>query len=302
MSSYSKFGIPDDFEEILTELKQRTLKWQTLYHSGTKINSQATISFHSALTDKPFGNLVLVPGLATNSKIDPLTKSITYWGLTHQYNVFTIDTILGDFETNVNQDNAYKYTFDEVKNILHQTFRFITPYTNQKACITGHCISTILITAIFNDYVKNNQQNPFHSAIFFAPWPEITKQKYTAMEAYYKILQNQPKPWGDITKAKIQHLKYVLSLYKLRHLDIQQQFEPEIMNKWQIPVTFVAANRDNIAPASHINTNVDILRSLPNGKYFNYLRFPNATHTFHNAYQDTDSVLQLIKSQRKKIR
>ena len=95
MSRFAKFGIPNNFDELLPGLRSKTLKWETVCRSGTKINSTANISFYQ--TTNSYGTFILIPGLATNADVDPLMKSITFWALTHRYNIVKMDTFINDF-------------------------------------------------------------------------------------------------------------------------------------------------------------------------------------------------------------
>ena len=298
--NFDKLALPKDFEEKLPELKQRTLKWQTLYNSGTEINSSATISFHEALGVSPIGNLILVPALATNSKIDPLMKSVTYWGLTHRYNITNIDTFLGDFEADITPDNIKQFTYLEFKSLLHQTFKFIAPYTTKNACVIAHCIGSVGVTGVFNDYIKNSEKLPVQSAVFFSPWPKMAVQRYDAIKVLRKRMENNPDVLDTNTKKKIQHMNFISTLQEFGLIMFDVKFEPEIINQWKIPVTFVSAGRDNIAPATRVSEKFNVLHNMSNGHYFKYMYLPAATHTFQNAHKDTNAIVNLIKNQRRR--
>lgn len=296
--NFDKLTLPNNFEEKLPELKQRTLKWQTVYNSGTEINSSATISFHEVLDGQPIGNLVLVPALATNSKIDPLMKSVTYWGLTHKYNITNIDTFLGDFETEITPDNIKQFSYLEFKSLLHQTFKFIAPYTAKNTCVMAHCIGSVGVTGVFNDYIRNGEKLPVQSAVFFSPWPKMASQRYDALKVLRNRIEKKNTTPDAVTKKKIQHMNFVSTLQEFGLIMFDVKFEPEIINQWKIPVTFVAAGRDNIAPATRVCEKFNLLHKMPNGNYFKYLYLPGATHTFQNAYKDKNAIIKLIKNQR----
>ena len=51
MNNYLHIGVPENFNDLLPELKAKTLKWETVCYSGTKINNNAKISFYSAITN-----------------------------------------------------------------------------------------------------------------------------------------------------------------------------------------------------------------------------------------------------------
>jgi len=296
--NFDKLTLPNNFEEKLPELKQRTLKWQTVFNSGTEINSSATISFHEVLDGRPIGNLVLVPALATNSQIDPLMKSITYWGLTHKYNITNIDTFLGDFETEITPDNIKQFSYLEFKSLLYQTFKFIAPYTTKNTCVIAHCIGSVGVTGVFNDYIRNGEKLPVQSAIFFSPWPKMPAQQYDALQVLRKRMEKNKDKQDIVMQKKIQHMNFVSTLQEFGLIMFDVKFEPEIINQWKIPVTFVAAGRDNISPATRVSENFNTLHNMQNGRYFNCLYLPNAPHSFKNAYKDKNAIIKLIKNQR----
>ena len=294
-----KLALPQDFEEKLPELKQRTLKWQTVYNSGTDINSSATISFYEQTNGAPIGNLVLLPALAANTNIDPLMKSVIYWGLTHKYNITCIDTFLSDFETEIGPNNIKQFTYSEFKGLVHQSFKFITPYIIKNTCVIAHCIGSVGITGVFNDCVTNGEKIPVQSAIFFAPWPKTSNQRFNALKTLQKRMEKHPENLVDAKiQKKFQHIKFTSTLQELGLMASDVKFEPEIINQWKIPVTYIAAGHDNIAPASRIAENFNVLHNMSNGKYFKYIYLPNANHTFHVSPNDTKTIISIIKSSR----
>lgn len=302
-----KLGIPENFEEKLPELKAKTLKWETIYNSKTEINSKTTISFYQPINENNVGNLVLIPGLATNSRIDPLMKAIQYWGLTHRYNIVNIDSFLGDFENDISIEKIQNNTYPELKTVLTESIKFVQPYiANKHSCIIGHCVSATAITDILNDCVKQGKPMPVQSAILFAPFPKIPQSKYDAiMLRRIQITEAEQKNLivlDPVTKLKIQHMQFVCAMQNfvtsVEHID----FEPNIVAQWGIPVSFVVAGRDKISPASRAKENFELLLKEHGTTEPKYLYLPERKHAFEQLYKSYSDIIEIIKSQRKKIK
>lgn len=297
----SKLGIPENFAEKLPDLKSKTLKWETIYKSGTQINSKSTISFYQSLTPN-VGNLILIPGLASNSKIDPLMKAIQYWGLTHRYNIINIDSFLGDIENDVTPDNIHNNTYPELKTVLTGSIKFVQPYTmNKHTCVIGHCVSASLITDILNDCVKNQEQVPVQSAILFAPFPKIPQSKYDAIMSRRMQIETENKNISildPVTTLKLKHMKFVCAMQEFVKSVENVAFEPKIIAQWGIPVSFVVAGRDKISPASRAKENFELLSKESGPTKPQYLYLPERKHTFEQLYANYKDIIQIIKTQR----
>lgn len=299
MRLYKEFGIPENFEEQLPELKTKTMKWETVCYSGTATNSKSTISFYKPIENKILGNLILVPGLATNSRVDPLMKSIQYWGLTHHYNIVNIDTFLNDFEQADNHEFIAKNTYPELKTILKQSIQFIRSHIdNNHTCIIGHCLSSTAITDVLNEFTKKRQPLPVQSAIFFAPWPIIPKSKFDTLKAYITKTESNPLPIDSATRLKIQQKKFVYAMQNVVHQIEDSKFEPSIVAQWGIPVSYIVAGRDKTAPADRAKAHIELLTKEQGSTKFDYLYLPERQHTFENLYQEAKNIISVIKTQR----
>ena len=297
----SRLGLPENFADELPNLKSKTLKWETSYKSGTQINSETTISFYQGL-NPAIGNLILVPGMATNSKVDPLMRLIQYWGLTHRYNIINIDSFLGDFEKDVTADNANNYTYSELKVGLSGSIRFIQPIVADKhTCIIGHCVSTTIITDIFKEYIKNREEIPVQSAIFFAPFPKFTKSKFDIIAtkcAQMKKKNKSTENLDPITALKLKHMKFICAMHGFIETVENIPFEPEIVARWGIPVSLVIAGRDSISPATRAKENFERILKEQGTTKLQYLYLPERKHTFEQLYKNYNDIIQIIKTQR----
>ena len=301
----SKLGIPENFEDKLPDLKAKTLKWETLYKSGTQVNSKTTISFYQS-SNPAIGNLILVPGMATNSTIDPLMKMIQYWGLKHRYNIINIDSFLGDIEKDITPDNAHNCTYSELKTVLSGSIRFIQPHTvNKHTCIIGHCVSTTVITDVLNDIVKNKETLPVQSALFFAPFPKFTKSKYDTVVTKRAQLEIESKNVANldpITALKLKHMRFICAMHEFVETAGNVVFEPKIIAQWGIPVSLIAAGRDKISPATRIKENIEQINNEQGTTKLQYLFLPESKHTFEQLYKSYNDIIQIIKTNRNKTK
>lgn len=297
----SQLGIPEDFADKLPDLKLKTLKWETVYKSGTQINSKTTISFYQSL-NPAIGNLILVPGMATNSKIDPLMKPIQYWGLTHRYNIINIDSFLGEIEKDISPAIINGDTYSELTTALSGSIRFIQPHIADKhTCIIGHCVSTTIITDILNDIVKNKEALPVQSAIFFAPFPKFTKSKFDTIVAKHTQLEIESQNTinlDPITALKLKHMKFICSMHGFIEAAGNIEFKPDIFAQWGIPVSLVAAGRDKISPATRIKENLETLSKEHGTTKLQYLFLPERKHIFEDLYTNYNDIIQIIKTHR----
>lgn len=305
MYSRKKIGIPENFDELLPDLKSKTLKWEAVCYSGTKINSSSTITFHQPVVSGSYGTLILIPGLATNNDFDPLMKSITYWALTHKYNVVHISTFINDFMNPVSPEQLAKNTYQEFQDIINQSLTFIQPYTlNQYSMVIGHCASANGIIDAFNNRVKNSEEIPVSSALLFAPWPKTPSQEYenSVLHLLTNEIERQSKmsELDFISKIKLGHMNFLYSMNNFRSEIDNVTFEPDLMVKWDIPVTFVAAQRDKLSKPERVQKNYETLAGVSNN--FKYLYLVNRKHSFEKLYTDSQAIINLIKSQKPKRR
>lgn len=297
----SKLGTPENFADELPDLKSKTLKWKTVYKSGTQTNSETTISFYQSL-NPAIGNLILVPGMASNSEIDPLMKLIQYWGLTHRYNIINIDSLLGEIEKDISPDSVNSHTYSELITALSGSIKFIQPHiVNKHTCIIGHCVSTTIITDVLNNIVKNKKSLPVQSAIFFAPFPKFTKSKFETVVAKRAQLEKENENIANldpVTELKLKHIRFICAMHKFIETVENISFEPKIIAQWGIPVSLVAAGRDKISPATRIKENLETLSKEHGTTKLQYLFLPERKHIFEDLCTNYNDIIQIIKTHR----
>lgn len=310
MKQYKQFGVPKNYSELLPALKEKTLKWQTVCYSGTKINSFATISYYATTSTNPYGNIILSPGMCTNTNIDPLMKTLTYWALSHRHNVITFNTFLGDFYEIPTLQTARKITYKEFVSVLESCVKFIEPYsTNQQNILIGHSAGATGIIDALNNIVKKGNKINLTSVMLFAPWPG--SQWFNSLKniVYARCTSNNlTTPYGMLPIVNIfdtyecGHTRYVTLMPKFLSDMTATQFRPDLMNQWGTYITIVAGEKDKKTSLELLQERFDELqKTTKNHNRFKFIVLPNAKHSFLDVYENNQSIIRLIQSQRRKI-
>ena len=310
MDRYKQFGIPNNFDELLPDLKSKTLKWETVCYSGTKINQSAKISYYATISTSPYGDIILSPGLGTNTDIDPLMETITYWGLTHRYNIITLNTFLGNFIDQPSFEQAQNNTYPEFVSLLESCVKFIEPYSiASKNILIGHSAGATGIIDALNNIAKKEEKININSVMLFAPW--VSKEWFDAFrdmiyqrcesnkfENPHKILPIMNIFDADLTKKA----RYMSIMPKFLTEMTDSPFRPDLMNKWNTYITIIAGSKDRKISTKALQERFQELEKQPNRNLFQFITLPDAKHSFLQIYKDNQSVISLIKSQRKRLR
>ena len=165
--------IPDNYYEILNELKDKHFCWETNFCSRTENRTIGHIT-HYSIDNSPAQNcLILIPGLASNTRTEPLMKVVEYWALTHRHDVYCLDTFLGDFLPFVSQELAEKHTFDEFINLVDTGMDIIEKDVKSKnyrhSCLIGHSAGAIGAFEIYNRRIRERKKLRFSASVMFAP-------------------------------------------------------------------------------------------------------------------------------------
>ena len=310
MDRYKQFGIPSNFDELLPDLKSKTLKWETVCYSGTKINQSAKISYYATISTNPYGDIILSPGLGTNTDIDPLMKMLTFWALTHRHNVITLNTFLGEFSENPSFEQAQINTYPEFVSLLESSIKFIEPYSMaSKNILIGHSAGATGIIDALNNIAKKEEKININSVMLFAPWASeewhetfkelvYTRCKSNNFENPNKILPIMNIFDADLTKTS----RYMSIMPKFFNDMDNSPFRPDLMNKWNSYITIIAGEKDKKAPKEVLEQRFQELEKQSNRNLFKFIVLPNAKHSFLHIYENNQSVISLIKSQRKRLR
>ena len=307
MILYNKFGIPDNFRDLLPELKARTLLWEKVCHSGTDINSSATVSYYAANVTNPYGNIILSPGLATNTDIDPLMKLLIFWALSNKYNVFTFNTFLGNFQNAPSFEQAKNNTYTEFVTLLEICIKLTAQYSmNQTNIIVGHSAGAAGITDALNSIASKNEKNNINSVLLFAPWLCLEWRDYIKEVIYKRSISNKfDNPHNILPFTNIFDMqetgtnRYISVLPKFLDDMCTSPFRPDLMSKWDTHITIVAGEKDKKSPPYLVQKRYKELKKYRNKKHLKFVLLSGAKHNFLNVYQRKRSVITLIKSQRR---
>ncbi len=306
MNRTKQFAVLSEFKSFLDEIKAKTLKWQTVCYSGTHNNQTATISYYASLNPNSIGDIVLFPGLATNSNLDPLIKNIMFWGLNHRRNIITIDTFLGDFKEIPLAEYADKNTYPEFVSLIEQSIIFIQPYTiPKKNILIGHSAGATGLTDAINNLTTKNTKINAGSVMLFAPCfgtqrlDVINKQIERRLESNKKdmpqnllSLINAFDVW---TSGKIRHV-YISSNFIQDLFTID--FRPDLMNKWNTNVTLVAAQQDEKVSFQFLQQCYKQLEQQSNSDLFRFVVLQNTPHSILKPKENNRDVIRIVKNQK----
>ena len=299
MDRFTQFGVPDNFNKLLPDLKAKSLKWEAVCYSGTEINNSAKIHYYSASVLYPLGDLILSPGLGTNTDIDPLMKMLTYWGLTHKYNIMTIDTFLGDFLNLPSLEVAQKNTYHEFISSLESSIKFIEPYSlKHKNILIGHSAgATGVIDALNSMTIKNEKINLF-SVMLFAPWASAQWGKVFKEIVYKRCNFNNPNKILPVTNMFNNHIGYMNIMPQFITDKDNMPFRPDLMNNWGTYTTIIAGEYDKKAKPEDLQKKFSELKKQPNHSRFRFIVLPKAKHSFLSIYKNNQCAISLIQSQK----
>lgn len=301
-------AIPNNFAENLPNLKEQTLKWSIDIKLDGENFHAGDISYYS-VGDAARGNFILVPGLASNTATEPLMKALTWWSLTNRYNVYCLDTFLGDFKPTVTMDDAVRNTIPKFIDVVDTGLDIIGKHCDGAwTCMVGHSLGANATFEILNRRVIANQPTHLSAAIVFAPF--VCKSCLEWIVDYQRKRQCPP----DISDAEFKN--YPLGMCspqdaamskQIRYISVLPKFfddldkmtpKPHLMNKYDIPVTIVAGGRDKKAPLERLQGIYETMRRMSNASKFKLVVFPKSKHSFINQYRDYAAVVNLIKSVR----
>lgn len=303
MNKFEALGLPKNFKDLLPELQTKTIQWEANCYSGTEINNKATISYYASLR-APYGNIVLCPGLGTNTQIDPLSNMIIFWALTHRFNVITLNTFLGQFYTKPTPEQAQRNTYPEFITLLQNCIQYIAKYCIGTNIMIGHSAGATGVINAMNNITSTGQTTNINSVMLFAPWASIKWHSYLKKIICTK-LQTKTPPFLPITNIFDTQLngkmRFVpISPDFLKNMD-QTPFNPDLMNNWGSYITIIAGEKDRKTSTTLLTKRFEVLKQQPNKDKFSFIVLPGAKHSFLEIYKNNQSVISLIKSQKDKL-
>ena len=302
--------IPTNYMDKLPDLRDKTFVWKQEFSSKTKLTS-GQITYYAVREDilPPRGNLVLAPGLASNTQTEPLMCALTYWALTNRYNIYALDTFWGDFKPEISEVLAANNTLPEFIDLMEIGLDTITEMAvGRWTSVIGHSLGGTGVLEVFNRHVLQNKPIKYSAAILFAPfvvrdWNATTK-KFIKKNQYPQLSEEDfaNAPIGlvsphDLSEHKI--ARYI-SLYPKVYDDIDKlKPRPDLIAKYNIPITFVAGGKDKKSPPEYIRGIYNDVLKYPNSKTrIRFVEFPNSKHSFMKQHTDWFSILRLLKAQR----
>ncbi len=299
--------IPPDFGLELQDLKTQAFQWSMKYSINPENNPTSNITYYATDGRQPRANLILIPGLASHSKTEPLMHVVTYWGLKYKYNVFALDTFLGDFEPRISADKAEQNTYDALLKSIDTGLNLIQKHcAGEYTCVIAHSISATATLEVLNKYATENKPAPVSAAIVFAPY--VSAGWHTTLKGILRKrfdLEHLSDTEFNNTPIGLSNPLALLNYPEWRYISILPKFldnsecEPDIkaMSKYKIPVTLVGGGRDRKAPIEDLRSLYQTLRTAPNGNLFRFVEFPTSKHSFLDQHKDWSAILRLIQSQ-----
>lgn len=305
--------IPDNYSDALKELKDKLFAWEMHFSSRTENKTIGHVT-HYAVNNTPSDNcLILIPGLGSNTRTEPLMKVIEYWALMNKHDIYCLDTFLGDFLPDVSQDLAEKHSFTEYINLIDTGLDVIEKDVKDKkyaySCLIGHSAGATSTFEIYNKRIREHKKLRFKASIMFAPYLDHSFTTY--IQDFYKKFSfdkiiddetfkktaigltspHEPRPDGKYTK---------ISILPTFFNDVDSvEFCPDLMDKYNIPITLVAGGRDKKSPPEQMRKKYLTLRAGKNGHLWKFVVFKDSRHSFINQYKDWGAILRLIQSQKR---
>jgi hypothetical protein len=312
MNRAKQFAELGKFKSFLSDEKKKTLKWQTVCWSGTANNCSATISYYASTNPNACGDIVLFPGLATNTNIDPLMKNLMFWGLNHRRNVITIDTFLGEFKDTLSPQEAKqetdKNTYSEFVSLIEQSIKFIQPYTiPNKNILIGHSAGATGLTDALNNLTAKGTKTNAGSVILFAPCFGVQQIDTIDKAVKRRIESNRGKYPDDILVVpnaqdvwEVKRIRYVYISPKFITDMFSGTFRPDLMNKWGTYITIVAAQNDTKVSIKCLKQCFEEIKQKSNSDLFKMITLSDSQHSILAPNQNNRNVLNIIKNQKVK--
>lgn len=306
--------IPDNYSDVLAELKGKHFAWEMNFSSRTENKTIGHIT-HYAIGDTPSANcLILIPGLASNTRTEPLMKVIEYWALMNKHDIYCLDTFLGDFLPDTSQELANKHTFTEYIDLIDTGLDVIEKDVKGKkydySCLIGHSAGATGTFEIYNKRIRERKKLRFSASVMFAPYLDHSFTAYI-QKFYRKFSYNNEIDIETFKQSviglnsphepRLENGKYAkISVLPNFYDDMDSvEFCPELMDKYCIPITLVAGGQDKKSPPEELRTKYNILRSGKNGHLWKFVVFKDSRHSFIDQYKDWGAILRLIQSQKR---
>ncbi|MDR1361323.1 MAG: hypothetical protein LBJ18_03405 [Rickettsiales bacterium] len=299
--------IPENTRELLESIERNSDITKNNFSSETATNLGGSIT-HYKISEHPCGNIVLLPGMASNTNIDPLMRVVRLWSLHHNYNVYALNHFFGDFKMELSKEDADKQTYLEYIAVITRGLNEISEQVAGKwTAIVSHSMAARGTIEYFNDLAENNKKHNFAMAALFGPFASqestdnvwrsyrmkhglshISKEEFAKTPVSFNSPSN-PDPVNT-------HISFYPPVLDPKTYSLDQ------MEKWRHHTVFVAGGKDRRAPAAaHYEVYRKMIdHKMENAGKFKYVNFPESKHSFMDSYKDYAAVLTLIKHLRMK--
>lgn len=305
MKPLKDFFVPKDYADELSQLKEQSFAWNMDFSSKTEIANVGHITYYEIRDAKPYGNLVLVPGLASNTDIEPMMRAITYWSLKHKFNIYAIDSFFGDFQDTIDATAAAKNTVPEFVDLMDAGLDIVAKMSvNQWTCVIGHSLAGGAVLEVFNRRILKKQPIGYSAAVLFAPyvvrgWLDATKdfiKGHQYPDVSYAEFYNSPVGVVSLHDfVKVGYARRISVFPQVYDDDLKPR--PDLMAQYKIPITMVAGGKDRKAPVEYIRGICDATLQYSDKPKITFVEFPESKHSFINQHNDWNAVLRLIQSQ-----
>lgn len=269
---------------ITPEIKEKAFQWRAKIISGTSAASYGYVTKYSVSTPAR-GYLVLVPGMASNCKTEPLFQEFIAWGLRHKYDVYSLETFLGRLQPDVNLKYAQENTVPELINLIDTGLITIAKQTNcEPLRIVAHSAGGVGTMLAINRQIAQNRLINIKNVTLFAPF--IADERFARIKKLYRC---RSKSEEEFQRTPIRVENPFVSPSEPRYISVLPAFFEQITNlnlvtpetaTYEFPVTIVGGGRDTKVPCDALKKLYKQLTTLPNGKHFQYILFPKSNHSF----------------------
>jgi len=283
---------------INLDCPEHAIQWRAKFPSGTKAASTGYITKY-AVNVPSRGNLVLVPGMASNCKTEPLMQKFITGRLLHNYNVYSLETFLGCFQSDVNLKCAQKNTVPELINLVDRGLTIISQHaTPQPMRIVAHSAGAVSTISAINRQIAQDRLINIFNITLFAPF--ISDERFNRIKKFYRC---RSKSDAEFQRTPIRIENPFVAAPRPRYISVMPEFFEQIthlniataeVEKYTFPVTIVAGGRDSRVPSDILYDLYKKLSALPNGNMFNYVLFPQSNHSFTYPSKDWFNMISTI--------
>ena len=283
---------------ITPEIKEQAIQWRAKIVSGTNIASFGYITKYS-LSTPARGNLILIPGMASNCKTEPLFQEFIAWGLRHKYDVYSLETFLGRFQPDVSLKYAQENTVSELIRLIDTGLETIAKHANQKPMrIVAHSAGAAGTMFAINRQIGQKRPINIENVTLFAPF--IAGERFARIQ---KLYRRRSKSEEEFQRTPIRVENPFVDASQPRYISVLPAFFEQITNlnlvtpetaTYNFPVTIVGGGRDNKVTSDALQKLYRQLATLPNGKKFQYVMFPKSNHHFISQSNNLLDILSRI--------